>query len=76
MADYTKMTDEELVALNQELMAQKASIREQQLEITAVLDARKIEADEERRLQNLTDEEREIVISAKTAKMKAAGKKT
>ena len=53
--DIDAMSLEELEALNQELMAEKESIRERQREVAAAMDARQAEADASRLMESMSE---------------------
>lgn len=66
MADYDAMSVEELEQANQELMAQKEGIREEQRHLHAVLDRKNQEEAAKSRVEGMSPSEREALQTVLT----------
>lgn len=66
MAEYDEMSVEELEQANQELMARKEEIREEQRHLHAVLDRKNQEAAAQARVEGMTETEREALQTVLT----------
>lgn len=61
MPDYENMTPKELEKENKKLMAEKAAIRVEQLEINRILTERQVEIEAKAKVESMTDKQREAM---------------
>ena len=61
MPDYESMTPEQLESENKKLMAKKAEIREEQLEINRILTEKQVEIQVKAKVKAMSDPEKEAM---------------